>query len=709
MTASRLTLIIAAAVQAAVLLDLYLMRRMRRSLLKRGLGEKNTTRGVFIFGAYSPLLTWIRYRRLEGLPAGAASGAALPAAAVEAVPLPEPSEQPVINDQEEAPARPTRTRSLLFPARATLTWKIALPEMAVILVAVLLFCAGVLDLNQPTRLPGNESGVFQALDWVLYNTIHIDHKFPLWNPYLRTGIPYVADPMLHAYNPLVSLPVLLFGVQAGFKLAVVLSFVMGALGMWWLGATLGMGREARLWVALMFAFAGQPAARFFQGQYLFIFGFAWIPWAVASLLRLVQDRRRRDAALAVFSLALIFFSGNAYYAFYMLFLIAIFALVMLLHWQPRRPYLRLDWRTLAFLAGVGALALGTICVQLLPLAEFWPRLDKSLEVAGAQSVRQIFLDFTSKDTFRPDAYNVLPAREEYYAYIGLTPFLALCLLPLAWWQRSRRPLLVFLLLGLFALLWIDLDLTPWYDAFLRTKAVLQFRHLLRILIFGSFAILILAAMGLDTLWRWLASVQQKAAASRGDQIRSTLAYAGLIFTAGFMLLGLADVYGTNRVHVITLPASPEPVAAVQWLRQHDLGNYYVRMNPNNVVQDQVVAARLRFIEVWYHFGETRQFTNMVNQRPFEAHANYVIQSAGEPAPTEAGVRLVEHVAGYNIFHLANSLPYAFTASNAVLNEPSPSSPLGAGDVRAQTTFTPGPNRIPTARASKPIFETFCKG
>ena len=110
-------------------------------------------------------------------------------------------------------------------------------------------------------------------------------KFPLWNPYIQTGIPFVADPMLHVYNPVVTLPVLLFGVRAGFKLGIYFSFLIGALGMWKLADTLGLGRAARLWTALMFAFAGQPAARFFQGQYLFVLGFAYIPWIVASLLK----------------------------------------------------------------------------------------------------------------------------------------------------------------------------------------------------------------------------------------------------------------------------------------------------------------------------------------------------------------------------------------------------------------------------------------
>ena len=318
-------------------------------------------------------------------------------------------------------------------------------EWAIIFLAVTIYCAGILDLGAFTRLPGNESEVFQMLDWTLVNSLRQYGKFPLWNPYIQTGVPFVADPMLHVYNPVVTLPVLLWGVTAGFKLGVYFSFLIAALGMWRLADTLGMGRAGRLWSALMFAFAGQPAARFFQGQYLFVLGFAYIPWVVGSLLKMATSptKHKKQILMAAVALALLFFSGNAYYALYMLLAIGLILVVTLLAFQRRPPFVRLDWRLLRSYLLTGALTLGLIAIQLLPTAEFWPRLSKDLNLAGGQTLFQVFLDYISKDSYRPDAYSVLPAREEFYAYIGLTPFLALSLLPLAWWKRERRPILFF--------------------------------------------------------------------------------------------------------------------------------------------------------------------------------------------------------------------------------------------------------------------------
>ena len=55
---------------------------------------------------------------------------------------------------------------------------------------------------------------------------------------------------------------------------------------------------------------------------------------------------------------------------------------------------------------VSVLALGLIAVQLLPLVEFWPHIAKppDPQMAGAHSLRQIWLDYVSKDPRRAGCY-----------------------------------------------------------------------------------------------------------------------------------------------------------------------------------------------------------------------------------------------------------------------------------------------------------------
>ncbi|MBN2146061.1 MAG: DUF104 domain-containing protein [Anaerolineales bacterium] len=647
----------------AIGLDAWLMSRVRRDLAARGIDGTDPERTILVFGKYSPVLTWFRHVIWSKLSLYEGS------------------------DSQEEGTFVAKPHSI---------------EWLIIVLAVVLFCWGILDLGASTRLPGNEAEVFQTLDWTLVNSLRYAHQFPLWNPYLLTGLPYVADPMLHAYNPVVTVPVLLFGVRAGFKLGVALSFLIAALGMWRLGAALGMSRPARIWVALLYAFAGQPVGRFFQGQYLFVLGFAWIPWIISSLVMIAETRRRRYIAQAVLFMALLFFSGNAYYPFYMLLSAGIFVLVMVVQRGQHRLRVAFDWSLFKIYALVAILVLGLIAIQLLPLAEFWPRMNKDINLEGSHTLQQIFLDYTSDDPARADAYELLPAREEFYAYFGLIPILSLSLLPLAWWKRPRSPslpkstgrlLVFFILLLLLVVGWISLEHVPWGDWLLRTNLVHQFRHLLRILIFGSFAVIILAGLALDTLWGLFGALSETKGSEPSLRIRRTLGIAGLILLGTFMLVGVVDVFRTNRSIVQSQDSYETAYAVMGWLRQHDSGDYYVRHNPNNGWHDAVIASNLRFIDVWYHFADIRDLSKASNTRVVQARPHYIVQSDQNELLDAPDAVLRAHVSEYNVFSLSNSLPMAFVVDQSCLQERDAPAPLGYDEVQPQVPFFPGPNDI----------------
>ncbi len=571
-------------------------------------------------------------------------------------------------------------------------------ELVLLILAVWAFCSAFLDFGEQTRLPGNEAGLVQSLDYVFLNSLHDTGKFPLWNAALRTGVPFIADPLLHVFNPLVSLPVLLLGVQNGFKLALFLSFLAAALGMWFLGRTLGMGRPARLWMALMFAFAGQPVARFFQGQYTFVLGFAWIPWFIAGLFLVLRTRRRLHVALAALALGLLLVSGNITYAFYMLIAALLFAAVMSFDFQPSKPYLLLRKPQALSIFWVLLLAFGLAAVQIFPLAQAWTKVNPLHDLPGAHTLKQIILDYTSKDPVRPDAWQSLPAREEFYAYIGLLPFLALLLLPLAFWKREKRPLVFFLLLFLMVLLWISLPQLPGGSSLANLPALLPLRYLLRALVVGSFALLVLAGFGVDTAWELLLQSRQVNPAARWAQLRGYLVQVGLIVLGGAMLLGVFDLYSTHRPYVKSQPDNRAVYGLAAWLRQNVPGDSYLRVNPNNTWYEAVLSNRLHLIEPWYPMGELHQFSNDPAQRPVRARPNYLIQPSDQPLSDYVAPSQVVQSEGYSLYNLPHSLPYVFSVSQSILNQGSQAGELAREDVIPQTWVTTGPNTLETIAA-----------
>lgn len=683
------------------------------ALLRRFWQPEDSGRQVRVGGAYSPLLTWLKYGRVPRMllrdwptqPPAATPGPRVMAA----TPTVRQSTTITVESPPRAAALPKVSWRSLFsrsgvettPSSVSLTRRDLLIEWSLIFVVILAFCSGFLDLSSTNDLPGNEADVFQSLDWTLYRSLHDFGQFPLWNPYIQTGLPYVADPMLHLYNPVVTAPVLLFGVKDGFKIALFLSFLLAALGMWWLGAVLKMGRVGRLWVALLYAMSGPPVARFFQGQYLFTLGYAWIPWTIAGLWLVTRTRRKVHVALTALPMALLFFSGNTYYAYYMLFGVGLFALTVLLDFKTQRPFVTLHLAPVLALLATGTLAFGLIAVQFFPLAEFWPRLSKAanLEQTDSQTVEQILLNYTVPDPQRPDALKFLRP-EEFYAYIGWSPFIALLLLPLALWKRDKRPLLFFGLLLLFAIAWIDVRDMPWSDLFRRTYLLNQFRYPTRMLIYGALAIITLAGLGLDTAWNLLRPYRLQESQSVGGYLRWLVVTAASVVLGGLILWSVGDVFSTNARPTRTREHYAPAFEVMRWLRSYDLSDYYVRSG--NDWHAAILSNGLRYLEAWYHFSDIRRDDDQVNTRGVFARPNYVVWSAAAPLqrPEWPDPLPVKNFETHTVYRLPHSLPLAFTASKSQLTDSSQPE-LKREDVTALTPFFPGPNDVEVIAPGNP--------
>jgi hypothetical protein len=512
-------------------------------------------------------------------------------------------------------------------------------------------------------LPGNEATVFEALDRVILRSLAVYGRFPLWNPYLRSGMPVIGDPMLHFADPLVFLPVVLLDVTLGFRVALALSFLAAAIGMWCLAAVLEIRGPVRFWMAVVYAFCGPAVARFYQGQYLFVFGFAWIPWVLAAVLRLAEKRRLRDAGAAAVALGLLFLAGNVYYAFF-----AIPAIVLLFAAKggvrPRRgfPYVVLDGKLAALFAAAILLFLLLISPQLLPMLQVRPRLVKAvnLGMTDSHSMPQIARDLLSRSTDRSDAGVLTP--EEYYAYIGAVPVALLSLLPLAW-RAHRRSAAAFLALLLYAVAWIDMAQTPWRFIYPSIAWLRQFRYPTRMLMYAVVAILVLGGLGADAVWRRLSS----AARDRTGKGRLA-AVAGLLLLIAALGLSGFEVFRVNRRFVVLdnpIAGREEPLAS---LRRFDRGEFYCGTNAE---YQPVIALGLHDLWAWYHWDFSKPPGDPEFRRQVEPRPEYVVRGVAEGPPSwaePAFAEPVEVVRGpvYAVYRFPHALPYAFTVAAGVL-------------------------------------------
>lgn len=135
-------------------------------------------------------------------------------------------------------------------------------------------------------------------------------ELPLWNPYYSGGQPALANPEYEIFYPgqwLIFLP----DFFLGFRLHILLHFIVGALGMYALMRSL----NARAGVALLTAITFVLSGPFLSSTNLLttLFPLAWFPWCLLFSRRYVHGRTRGDLALASLCFAmvlLIFEPGN---------------------------------------------------------------------------------------------------------------------------------------------------------------------------------------------------------------------------------------------------------------------------------------------------------------------------------------------------------------------------------------------------------------
>jgi 4-amino-4-deoxy-L-arabinose transferase-like glycosyltransferase len=567
-----------------------------------------------------------------------------------------------------------------------------LGELVVIIVIILFFALAFLNFDETKILSGNEFGVVTFLDHVLLNSLRRFGEFPLWNSYFRTGQPFVADPFMHIFNPFTSVPVLLLDVVNGFKVAVFLSFLIAAIGQWSLGRALGFSRSVRLWSAVLYALNGQAVARFIQGSYLFIFGYAWLPLILTGIVMSLRTRKARYYVLTVISLAMLFFSGNTYYSYYMAATLILFT-VIAFFFTNRERILGLNWRAIKPLLLIGILAVGMSAVQLLPTLEFWPHIqtpgDPNLETS--QPLSEAITNWISTSTDRPEALKTLPP-EEFYGYIGIIPFLAAIFALGAFWQGWRRKEILSLV-GLFILatIWICVRYTPLGSIYSQTPLLFQFRYPSRYMIFGSLAIINLGGIGLTWLMnltgRWRSNLETEGT----NQLAGDTGKLILTVLIMVMFFSAANVFMVNQRFIVLPNRYLEADRILEWLQDYDATPNYVSIPISAGWHVAAADYGQRYWDAWHGYNFFPPVETKPDVRPVVAKPNYLVFGK-EKTPDYLDAVAIDDIQNHTVYALQESLPYAFAVADSTLKR------VEAGELK-RSEVTPlevkelGPNTL----------------
>lgn len=519
-------------------------------------------------------------------------------------------------------------------------------------------------------------------------------EIPLWNPYMLTGFPHAGDTVSHFWNPVATIPVMLWGGITGMKVSVFLSLLVAAYGQWLLSHTFGIRGLFRLWAGLLFALSGGLVLLWRLGWYELLVGAAWFPWCFALLWLALHRRGNLLIVAAAASIALVLTTGGGYYPFYLGVSLIVLTLVALFQNKPAQRG-RLFARALA----VAVLGLGLAAVYWVPLVDGlrYTARDAPPDVTqvDSQPIPYALFNYVVSDE-QWFSTNVLNKQAGFgWFYIGFLPLLAMAFTPwlfgrFSWRRRHIAALLILLLVLLF---WHANRHAPVRYLYEWIPFLYTFRFPNRLLIIATIPIVVLAAMNLQGLLVWMRRGFRglRFGITAGDDGRST----GISFIALFnvsiallMILVTVDVYRVNRT--FGMHPNPRPAVVLEtlgWLRLNDTSLYYTSVGDPFPSWSWVADAYEMEMPI-LNFRYNRRVRSMDAQHqpesPFFARPKYLIIPADQAQP--AGAELMTTIRNMNVWRQPDALPYAFSVID-------PTGPINRQTAREQSVYLDGPNRV----------------
>ncbi|HEY2797282.1 MAG TPA: YfhO family protein [Thermoanaerobaculia bacterium] len=341
----------------------------------------------------------------------------------------------------------------------------------------------------PIGTPHAEMGdlVTELYPWKAYTRRAITSgTFPLWNPNLLLGAPFLGDMQTGLFYPLNWIYFVL-PTPLAWSLSVLLRTVLAGILATLLASRLGATRTSSLLAGVIFAFCGWVTA--FQTR-PHLDTSLWLPLVLLSIDRLQRRPAGSSVALAGAAFALPVLAGQPENAAHVT-LVALLFFLFRLGWPPGRETTRL--RFTGLFAAAGMLGVALAAIQILPGLEFISQLERSLTMPwGPKPLREIAA-FLSRDLYsNPNSAGVVVP--ESAAYAGM---LTLLLAPLAWMHSNRRDVLFFAVLLICALS-VVYGTGPVYWLSLHTP-ILQGIPNGRLLVVADLCLAVLAALALSAL------------------------------------------------------------------------------------------------------------------------------------------------------------------------------------------------------------------
>lgn len=561
-------------------------------------------------------------------------------------------------------------------------------EISALICLSIIYSYPLVNLDPDLILLG-ETEVLTGIAMPVVEAFHQSTEFPLWNPYVQNGKSLIADPFLFVFNPFVSFPMFLLGVNNGAKIAAAIAFALAGVGMWTLMNVLNTRGPARLWCGATYMLAGGMPAHLWGGHFQLAIGLAWVPWCFAGILYALEKRTRWSIALAALSPALLFLTGNLYIPLYVLIgLVILFVTYVSTSWETNAV-----WKQVQVFIIAGIFALGLIAIQLLPewSARSYIAKDVDPHLTESQTASRLLTNYLIGD---PEYYGQtslgnLRLVQENYNYIGVMPFvLLLFLAPAA--RRRRHIILVFVVYFALMIAWGSAKFSPIRYAFSAFPFLYHFQFHTRTLRVGAFALVLLAGLGLEEVWLQCRAFSPWPTDPLLNRIIRALLAIGML---AVVISSIVHLYQTNRALLVLIPRHQQMDQALSKLASYDSSEY--------TIANYATPYAGSYASYKHHHRLNNEMLGWTvaasddGLAPGSIHAEpkYVIVPAGKSVAvqSESSPQLVEAIHNLEIWYIPDVLLFAFTVPHLRVQEAH--TPLRTARVAEQKASRPTVNEI----------------
>lgn len=371
--------------------------------------------------------------------------------------------------------------------------------------------------------------------WQLASAALRAGQIPLWNPYVGNGAPLVANLQSAVFYPPNWL-YLLGPIEWLMGLIAVLHVLWAGLGMFVFARALGLRPFSAAVSGLSFMLSGYLIARL---SFLSMTAaYAWLPWLLLAVERLVVRRRLADALLLGLMFGLQLLAGHAQTSFHSGLVLAAYTVFRSasIYYRERREHRgvnKFSMMNIGLLMLGMTLGIGLAAVQLLPTWELMQFSQRSGGPDYAFAMTYSFWPWRLLTLWAPGFFGQ-PASGNYWGYgayweddgyMGVLPLL-LALAALLGWRRERNPLVAFFagmaLVALVLALGQNTPIYPWL--FTHVPGFGWFQAPARFLSLYTLAVAVLAGMGAEG---WRSSPGNRRAGRIGLLLGPALLIAGL--------------------------------------------------------------------------------------------------------------------------------------------------------------------------------------